>query len=273
MKNLFAGKLAKRISNGIVVCAMALVVALIISPVLLTVISSVTSERGLSSFSIGQYWELIANGKGYFYLYLRSFMVALLITIGQVVISIIVGFLFGRFSFWGKTFLFVLYVIVLFLPYSASLLPNYIIIRTLGLLNTQAAIILPSVFMPLTVVISIIFISSLPQETFDAALLETKSIFQVIRHILLPQISPAVVLTIIISFTEAWNLVEQPQALMEDRLLHPLSLLMNSIFGGGGINYAGCMLYLVPAFILLVLFEDALSDKGIGGIKRQETMK
>ena len=91
--------------------------------------------------------------------------------------------------------LLTVYVIVLFLPYSATLLPNYMMLRSMNLLNTQFALILPAVFHPLGTIIMTIFIAGIPQETMDAALLETKSLFAFHRHIVLPQITPAIALT------------------------------------------------------------------------------
>ncbi len=230
----------------------------ILSPLFLIIVNSFKPFP----FSIGQYFELLSSSEGYFILYTRSFMIALLITMGQLVISVVVGFYIGRFKFRGRIALIIGYVIVFFLPYSATLLPNYMMIKSLGLLGTQASLILPAIFSPVGVVIMTIFTAMLPRETFEAALLETNSIFTVIRHILIPQLRSGMALTIIISFTEAWNMVEAPQALMEDKLKHPLSLVLNDIFRTDtAVNFAGSALYIIPAIILLFIFSDILINK------------
>ena len=221
-------------------------------------------------FSTGQYWDLIANGRGYFFLYSRSLAVALAITAGQTAVCVAVGFLLGRFAFRGRAILFVFYVIVMFLPYSATLLPNYMTIRAMGLLDTQSSIILPAVFSPLGVVIMTIFAALVPQEVFDAALLETKNLFTMMWHIFIPETKPAIAMVAIISFSEAWNMVEQPQALMENRLIHPLSVSLNGIFSSGRIaNFAACLLYMIPAVLLLFAFEDLLTNKIMNMAKKE----
>lgn len=280
-------KNVKRFRNAIITGMIIIFIAVIIlSPVFFTVTNSFMTKIELSErfnsyqpeinhytytnkqplypypFTLEQYGILISGSNGYFYLYARSLGIVLLITAVQMIVAVSVGFLFGRFSFKEKPILFVAYAIVLFLPYSATLLPNYIMIRTIGLLNTQASIILPAIFSPLGAVIMTIFISAISQETFDAVLLETKSLLIIIRYILLPQIRPAIALTVIISFTEAWNMVEQPQALMENKLLHPLSVSLNNIFSDGkNLNFAGCVLYIIPAVLLFIAFEDVLTNK------------
>lgn len=193
-------------------------------------------------------------------MFLRSYLAAIAVTAGQTVISVAVGFLLGRFKFRGKMILLAAYTLVLFLPYSATLLPNYMIIREMSLLNTQWSIILPAIFSPLGVIIMMIFVSSIPDETLDAALLETKKLSEILRHIVIPQIIPGIALTVIITFTEAWNMVEQPQAMMENKLLHPLSVSLNSIFSGGEVSFAGSFLYTIPPVLLLWSCRDSLRE-------------
>ncbi len=210
---------------------------------------------------IEQFCELFTGDSGYFYLMLRSLTVATVILAGQLAVSIPVGFLLGKFKFRMRMLIIMLYTVVLFLPYSATLLPNYLIISRLGLLNTQLSIILPAIFSPLGVIIIAIFTSTVPPETLDAALLETKSIIVILFRIVLPQIKPGIVLTAFISFIEAWNMVEQPQTMLEDRLRYPLSLLMNSIFGRGEVyNFAGVFLYILPPILLLYACRSEITD-------------
>ncbi|MBR5268188.1 MAG: carbohydrate ABC transporter permease [Lachnospiraceae bacterium] len=258
-------KVKQHISVGILVlfCIIAL------APVYFLLINSLLSPDAFpdrqmffpNTFSLRQYWNLIIGNEGYFLLYTRSLFIAMAATAGQLAVSVIAGFLFGKFSFKGRMILLTVYVIVLFLPYSATLLPNYMMLRSMNLLNTQFALILPAVFHPLGTIIMTIFIAGIPQETMDAALLETKSLFAFLRHIVLPQITPAIALTLIIAFTEAWNMVEQPQAMMENRLLHPLSSVLGSIFSGDRVNYAGSLLYILPPILLLFAFEEELMDQ------------
>ena len=253
----------------IIITVLVLLCIAVLAPVYFLLINSILPPDSLpesqilfpTAFSLKQYWKLVVGSEGSFYLYTRSLFVAITATAGHLAVSVIVGFLFGKFPFKGRAALLTAYVIVLFLPYSATLLPNYMMLRTMNLLDTQSALILPAIFNPLGTVIMTIFIANIPQETMDAALLETKSLFTFIRHIVIPQIGPALALTLVITFTEAWNMVEQPQAMMENKLLHPLSSTLSSIFSGDASNYAGGMLYILPSVLLLFAFEDVLMDQ------------
>lgn len=213
-------------------------------------------------FSLKQFAKLFIDSNDYFYIYTRTFVITCFITIMQLITSIICGFLFGMFRFKLKRPLIITYVLVMLLPYSATLLPNYIILRYLGLLNTHASIILPAIFYPLGTIIITIFLSNIPKETVEAALFETTSIYVILKHIVLPQIIQAIALTGIITFTETWSMVEQPQALIENKYIQPLSVSLNSIFSSGDImNYAGGVLYLIPPIIVLFAFSNILFEE------------
>lgn len=257
----------KKVENFIISVVLIIFCTAALLPVLFMFAKSVTDETG---FTKAEYKSLFTDGGEYFFMFLRSLSVATAVTFGHTCVSIAVGFLFGRFHFRGRLILLALYAIVLFLPYSATLLPNYMIVRELNLLNTQWAIILPSVFSPLGVIIMTVFIISVPDETIDAALLETRKLSDIICRIIIPQIIPGIVLTVVITFTEAWNMVEQPQAMMENRLLHPLSVSLNNIFAGTGGNFAGAFIYIIPPILLLWSCRDALRE---GIMKNMSTGK
>jgi multiple sugar transport system permease protein len=223
--------------------------------------SGYTYTRSLTAIpfpiSFDQYFCLLSDSDSYFFLFFRSLCIAFIITMGQILISITVGLFLGKYSFRGRVLLLILYGFILFMPYSATLLPNYLVMRELSLLNTHLSIILPAVFSPIGVILMTIFISNIPSETIESALLETKNIFMIIHHIIIPQIQPGIALTVIISFTEAWNMVEQPQTMLDNKLLHPLSMSLNSIFNTSP-NHASLFLYMIPPFLIMWVYRDVL---------------
>lgn len=250
--------MSKRWDNRIVTGIVCFLGVLALSPIFFL---ATKSASGVDGFTLRQYAALFCDGGEYFFLFLRSYLVAVAITAGQTLVSIAAGFLLGRFRFRGRRLLLGLYALILFLPYSAVMLPNYMILRELRLLNTQASIILPAVFSPLGAVILTIFVASIPEETFDAALLETGKLSEILRYVALPQIKPGIALTLVVTFTEAWNMVEQPQAMMEDKLRRPLSVSLNGIFSGGEANFAGAFLYILPPILLLWSLRDSFRSE------------
>lgn len=249
--------MGKKAENIILSAVLILLGAAVLSPVFFMFAKSVTSAGKLTP---DFYKALFTDGGVYFFMFLRSMTAAAAVTLGQTFTAVAVGFLFGRFRFRGRIVLLLAYTVVLFLPYSATMLPNYMIIREMNLLNTQWSIILPAVFSPLGVIVMTIFAASVPDETIDAALLETKKLSEILGYVIIPQVMPGIALTMVITFTEAWNMVEQPQAMMENRLLHPLSVSLNSIFSGGSGNFAASFLYIIPPILLLWSCRDSLRD-------------
>ena len=256
-----------KLMNIIINLLMIAFIAVMIFPLWSIFISSLNNDSEIhfwiKDFSLSQYRKLLSGSSGYFYLFFRSSVVTFVITICQCMVSITFGFLVGRFRFKGRMLLIILYSIVLLLPYSATLLPNYMMIRDVNLLNTQLSIIIPASFSPLGCIIMTIFISIIPQETIDAVLLETNSVIVLLKDIIVPQARPGVVLTIMISFTEAWNMVEQPQAMMDNNLLHPLSSVLGNIFTYSDANIgstAGVFLYILPTIFLLWSCRDLFNE-------------
>lgn len=205
------------------------------------------------SVSLEQFKVLFLGNEEFFYLCFRSFGISILIVFFQILLALPLALLMGLFKFRGRLFILSLYIFVQFLPAAATILPNYITLRGLGLLNTHAAIIIPSIFSPLGALVLTPYVLSIPRDTVEASLLETNDLFVVFKNIILPQISSGLSLLFIISFTETWNMVEAPQAFLENPLLHPLSLSLNSIFKTDAvINHAGVLMYLLPPVLLLL---------------------
>ncbi len=255
----------KNTENIVLTAVLLILAAVVIAPVAVMLFLSLNDGSG---FTLDGYKELFTAGGEYFFRFIRSMTIAFAVTAGQTAVSAAVGFLLGRFSFRGRLLLIALYSVVLFLPYSAVLLPNYMVIREMGFLDTQCSVIIPAVFSPLGVIIMTVFISALDQETIDAALLDTRRISDILFGVVLPQAAPGIALTVIVTFTEAWNMVEQPQAMMENKLLHPLSVSLGGIFSDSA-GFAGSFLYIIPPILILWSCRESVID-GLTEGKRKE---
>ena len=226
--------------------------------------STWTYKRGMSfvpfPFVLDQYFEILAYQFSYFRMFWESMKIAVIITFFQLIVSTVTGFFLGMYDFKGKTIVFGLYLAALFLPFSVTLLPNYLLMKDLGLFDTQWAIIIPAIFSPLGTLLVTMFVQNISHEIYEAASMETNSYFIMLRRIMLPQMIPAIGALLTLTFAEAWNMVEQPLALIDNPLLRPLSVSLNSIYGSLP-QFAAAVIYIAPVIFLFLYFEDSIMEE------------
>lgn len=109
----------------------------------------------------GYYELLFASGK-YLSMFWNSVMIASSIALGNAVVALVVGYVLAKCKFRGRDALRFLYIVVMMMPFQVTLLPNYIMLKRVGLYNTNWALILPGVFAPFGVFLMSQFLRSMP---------------------------------------------------------------------------------------------------------------
>lgn len=242
--------MSKRIGNAVLVFAALLTLL----PALLLLAQSLAvydAERDMTYFSFGQYVEIFQNAR-----YWNNYRNSLILTVWSLVLALPIGVLSGlllafRTRRWERR-LMLLYFIALLMPFQVIMLPLFQLAVETGLYNSHASIILLNTFAPLGVLVCWVLIKQIDTEQWDAVLLETSSVFAIIRRIILPQIAPGLLALTILLWSEAWNMVEQPLILLSDKSLQPLSIYYNDILDSSG-SYAGSVLYALPVLALFLL--------------------
>lgn len=253
---------------------LVMLAALFIFPVLITLVSSFMGTAELSQvfekqdtivrlipmkITLNSYYELLfASGK-YLSMFWHSVLLAVTIAVGSVIVALAVGYVLAKCRFRGRDALRFVYIVVMMMPFQVTLLPNYIVLKQMGLYNTNWALILPGVFVPFGVFLLGQFMRSMPDEMIEAVTLETNSPIRVLIHVVAPMVYPGLLALFLLSFADAWNMVEQPLILLEDTWRYPLSLALNSMHGSDiAVAFAGSVLYMLPVILLYWLFEDEL---------------
>lgn len=263
----------------ITILCLLILAGLYLLPIALTFSSSFMGQKELNALYSGQsvhlrlipeqvtldgYFELIFANEKYLSMFWRSMAIAVCISLGSTLISLFVGFTLTKISLPRGQMLRFLYTFLMMMPFQVTLLPNYMMIRRLGLYNTVWALILPGIFAPMGVFLVSQFMRSMPDEILEASALETNSISITTIYIIVPMSSPVLTAQFLLSFAEAWNMVEQPLVLLEDEWNYPLSLALNNISGNQMlVVFSGAVLYLMPMIFLYKSFESLLIQ-GIG---------
>ncbi len=199
----------------------------------------------------------------FFTVFWNSMKIVACILAGQLFVAVPAAFGFAKFSFRGKNALFMAYVILMLMPFSVMMLPSYLVLDRVNLMNTHWAVILPAVFSTFPVFLMYRGFKAIPKELYEAARIDGAGEWQIFFTIGLPLGSPGILSALVLGFLEYWNLVEQPLAFLEDPSLWPLSLYLPEIhLAKAGMALAASVVTLLPAVFVFFMGQDYL-EQGI----------
>lgn len=137
----------------------------------------------------------------------NSVLIAGITVVIVVLVSALAAYVFARFAFPGREWLFTLFALGLLFPAAAAILPLYILLRSVGLLDNPLGVALPQAAfgIPLTVIILRPFFQSIPLELEDAAAIDGCSRFGFFWRVLLPLSRPALATVAILALVGSWN--------------------------------------------------------------------
>lgn len=186
-------------------------------------------ERGLwenGGFTLRWYREVFLSSP----LYLKKFWVSLgltlLLTVGQMAVGIMAAYGMVIYELPGRRVIAGILLILLLLPVQVLLVPQYLVLERLKLLDTMWAIILPYFFLPFSTYFLMIFFDKADRSVLDAARLEGTGSVKLLTKILLPIESKPVAALGLLVFLYAWSMVEQPMAFLKDPQLYPLAVYL-----------------------------------------------
>ena len=196
----------------------------------------------------------------------RFFLNTAFITVLNVVFTLcsssLVAYGFARFTFPGRDFLFAVCLGTMMLPGHVTMIPMYMVYAKLGLVDTFAPLIIPSLFAsPFSIFLLRQFFLSIPRDCDEAALLDGAGRLRILWSVLLPQAKPAIATVVIFTFIGSWNDFFGPLVYINspDRatLTLGLNMLKTQVLGSGTVEWnvlmAASLLVLLPNVLLFFL--------------------
>lgn len=203
--------------------------------------------------------QVLLDSPEFFTMFWNSVTITAGILLGQFAVAVPAAWGLAKLHLPGK--LGNLYMVLMLLPFQVLMYPEYLVLKSLGLLNTLWAVILPGVFSAYPVFLLTRFFGAIPEEILEAARLDGAGEWQIFRYIALPLGLPGLLSVGILSFLDAWNLIEQPMTFLKNRALWPLSLFLpETTLTDAGLGFAAALLMLIPALLLFGLCQDALEQ-------------
>jgi len=190
----------------------------------------------------------------------NSIIVAVFVTLGNIVFSSMVGYALAKLEFRGKRLLFGLVLTTLMVPGVVTFVPLFVLTANLGLVNSYPGLILPFLITPLGVFLMRQFMLSLPDDIIEAARIDGASEWRIFLRVIMPLCGPAVATLTILTFLGSWNNFLWPLvvATTEDMYTLPVALALYSVGQNAaqyGLMMAGAVVVVVPVLIVFVLLQ------------------
>jgi oligogalacturonide transport system permease protein len=165
--------------------------------------------------------------------FINSFLITLPRIAVTVVSCVLVAYAFARFEFWGKKILFSIMIGTMMLPLIVLRLPQYLMFRELGMLDTYWPLILPSAFATDTFFVFLLvqFLRGIPREMEEAAMIDGCNALQMLWHIIVPLLKPAIVSVIVFQFIWTMNDFMGPLIYLASVEKYPVSLALKMSIG------------------------------------------
>jgi ABC-type glycerol-3-phosphate transport system permease component len=177
----------------------------------------------------------------------------------SVLTSAWVGFVLSKYEFWGKKFIFSAMLATVMIPGTTMLIPNYQMVRSLGLLNTYTALILPAAYTTFGIFMMRQFMHSVPDEFLDAARIDGASEPRIFLQVVLPMVGPSVATLAILQFRNSWDALLWPLVVLSDQKKFTLAVRLATLASGYDPNWsprvAASFIATAPVLIIYVFFQ------------------
>jgi raffinose/stachyose/melibiose transport system permease protein len=270
-----AGRLSRVAGSSVRWALLLVLTGVIVIPIFYAVIGGFKDNYQLSAspmalpnpWVVSNYTDVL--GSDTFWIQLKnSVLIAAITTVVVLVFASLAAFVFARRSFPGREVVFTLFTLGLLFPSAVAILPLFVLVRTLGLLDNPLGIALPQAAfaLPLTIIILRPFFRSIPVELEDAALIDGCGTFGFFWRILLPLSRPVLATLAVLTIVASWNQFLLPLVILSDQANWTLPLGVSNFSTQYSSDTARILAYtslsLVPALVFYLFVERQL----VGGL-------
>ncbi|GAC1389075.1 MAG: carbohydrate ABC transporter permease [Ktedonobacteraceae bacterium] len=251
-----------------------------LGPFIYSLLSSFKPEQEVLAFppslfpihwTIGNYFDLLKSGTFTRYLF-NSLVFAVGVSFLNVLFSAMAGYALSRMEFPGRNLVFVTTLAVMMIPNPITIIPKFLVMSSVGLLNTYWALILPYAAQPFSVFLMVQFMKGLPKELEESARIDGASRWRTFYQIILPLVKPALTAVTILSFQGAWNEFLWSLLVLNSDNMYTLPVGLFQFKSAHFTQYAllisGSMFNAIPILILFFIFQRYFIEGAVGsGVK------
>jgi ABC-type glycerol-3-phosphate transport system permease component len=196
----------------------------------------------------------------------NSLIVTFLVVASSVLFSSMAGYILSKKNFKGKKFIFEVNKLALMFVPIAVMIPRFLVITEIGIVDTMAAHVLPMIAIPVGLFLVKQFIDQIPNELIDAAKVDGAGDFYIYIKIIVPLSMPAIATVAILSFQATWNNTETSNLFVNDEIKQTFAFYMatltnisNSV-AAAGIGAAATLIMFLPNLIIFILMQSRVMN-------------
>ncbi|WP_374007969.1 carbohydrate ABC transporter permease [Leifsonia sp. LS-T14] len=257
-----------------------IVVALMLAPILYIVIGGFRTNSQITVDPAGfpNPWNIqnylgVLTGGVFWQEVLNSTIVAVVTTVGVIVLGLMASYVLARYSFRGRGALYALFAAGLMFPITVAITPLYIVVRNLGLMNSLGGVILPQIAfaLPTTIIILVPFLRAIPDEIQEAAFIDGCSRLGFFWRMVLRLSLPGVITVGILAFIASWNSYLLPLFLLNNEATFTLPLGVQAFSSQYSVDTAKVLAFtslsMIPALVFFSIFERRIVGGLTGAVK------
>ncbi|WP_246226936.1 carbohydrate ABC transporter permease [Rathayibacter agropyri] len=211
----------------------------------------------------GVFWQEVGN----------STIAALATTLGVVVLGLMASYVLARYDFTGRGVFYALFAAGLMFPMTVAITPLYLVIKSLGLMNSLAGVVLPQIAfgLPTTIIILVPFLRAIPDEIQEAAFIDGCSRIGFFFRMVVRLALPGVITTGILAFIASWNSYLLPLFILNNESTFTLPLGVQAFSSQYSVDTAKVLAFvslsMIPALIFFSVFERRIVGGLTGAVK------
>ncbi len=193
----------------------------------------------------------------------NTFGMALTLAVSQLLVAILASYGFARWDFVGKKALYLLFVGSWLVPFQVTMIPNYLLVSQMGLLNTVTGVVIPQLCSAFAVMMLRQHLEAFPKDLLDASQMDGRSSWRALWEVVVPNLRPALAALGIMLFISAWNEYLWPSLIMQksDALIQ---VGIRGFLGAEGNNWGAIMaassLACLPIFLIYIFLQRYVVD-------------
>lgn len=267
----------RNLVRGLIALVLVFLALLAFTPFLYMCIISLTQKSTLDlnfagvDFNFNNYVRVFKNLN-----IARNFLNSVIVTCGACILNCVIcsmaAYGFSKKRWPGRDKVFALYLATLMVPGQVTLIPVFLIIKQLGLMNTHLALMLP-ILNAFGVFLMRQFMMNVPNDLLEAARIDGCSENRLFLRIVIPLIKPVIISLTVFTFITSWNDFLWPLVTCTNQNMQTLTLAISALKGNYSTNYglvmAGSVLAFLPPFILYIFlqkqFVEGIALSGVKG--------
>lgn len=253
-----------RLAIGLVLLVLGM---LMLAPLVWLLVESLTQEQ--SAFSLPPNWlpkpfttgnfSAISGLIPFGQMALNSLIVAVISTAGSMLVSIMAAYAFSRLRFRGREPILLVMLTALMVPAQTTVIPVFILMRHLGLVNHLASLWLPALLNVFAIFFFRQYFNTIPRELDEAARMDGAGHLWILFRVLVPLSGPALAAMTILAFEASWNNYFGPLIFLSspDKMTLPIGLvtLQNGQSGSSVVVFAAITAVVVPVLLVFLVFQ------------------